>query len=96
VVYHPADLAPFPARDVLAVMVWGNGGCAIFARLPSRATFDAIERLPVFYGAPSIGVSLRTRPGAAAGVSRSRPTRPPGEVAASRRLGKLFALQPHV
>ena len=29
VVYRPADLAPFPARDTLPVMVWGNGGCAI-------------------------------------------------------------------
>lgn len=29
VVYHPADLAPFPAKDTLPVMVWGNGGCAI-------------------------------------------------------------------
>jgi hypothetical protein len=29
VVYHPADLAPFPASDTLPVMVWGNGGCAI-------------------------------------------------------------------
>ena len=29
VVYHPADLAPFPNRDTLPVMVWGNGGCAI-------------------------------------------------------------------
>jgi hypothetical protein len=29
VVYHPADLAPFPERDTLPVMVWGNGGCAI-------------------------------------------------------------------
>jgi dienelactone hydrolase len=29
VVYHPADLAPFPGKDTLPVMVWGNGGCAI-------------------------------------------------------------------
>ena len=29
VVYRPADLAPFPAKDTLPVMVWGNGGCAI-------------------------------------------------------------------
>jgi hypothetical protein len=29
VVYRPADLAPFPGRDTLPVMVWGNGGCAI-------------------------------------------------------------------
>src|SRR4026208_1292064 len=29
VVYHPADLTPFPAKDTLPVMVWGNGGCAI-------------------------------------------------------------------
>lgn len=29
VVYRPADLTPFPARDTLPVMVWGNGGCAI-------------------------------------------------------------------
>ncbi len=29
VVYRPADLAPFPGKDTLPVMVWGNGGCAI-------------------------------------------------------------------
>ena len=29
VVYRPADLPAFPARDTLPVMVWGNGGCAI-------------------------------------------------------------------
>jgi dienelactone hydrolase len=29
VVYRPADLAPFPGRDTLPLMVWGNGGCAI-------------------------------------------------------------------
>ena len=27
--FHPADLAAFPARDTLPVLVWGNGGCAI-------------------------------------------------------------------
>jgi predicted alpha/beta-hydrolase family hydrolase len=27
--FHPADLAAFPARDTLPVVVWGNGGCAI-------------------------------------------------------------------
>ncbi len=29
VVYRPADLTPFPAKDTLPVVVWGNGGCAI-------------------------------------------------------------------
>jgi len=29
VVYHPADLAPFPGKDTLPLIVWGNGGCAI-------------------------------------------------------------------
>jgi dienelactone hydrolase len=29
VVFRPADLERFPARDTLPVMVWGNGGCAI-------------------------------------------------------------------
>ena len=29
VVYRPADLSPFPGKDTLPVMVWGNGGCAI-------------------------------------------------------------------
>ncbi len=29
VVYRPADLTPFPGKDTLPVMVWGNGGCAI-------------------------------------------------------------------
>jgi hypothetical protein len=29
VVYRPADLSAFPAKDTLPVMAWGNGGCAI-------------------------------------------------------------------
>jgi len=29
VVYRPVDLTPFPAKDSLPLMVWGNGGCAI-------------------------------------------------------------------
>jgi dienelactone hydrolase len=29
VVFRPADLASFPGKDTLPVMVWGNGGCAI-------------------------------------------------------------------
>ena len=29
VVYRPADLTPFPTRDTLPLVVWGNGGCAI-------------------------------------------------------------------
>jgi hypothetical protein len=32
VVYWPADLTAFPAKDTLPVMVWGNGGCAINSR----------------------------------------------------------------
>jgi dienelactone hydrolase len=32
VVYRPADLSPFPAKNTLPVMVWGNGGCAINSR----------------------------------------------------------------
>jgi hypothetical protein len=29
VVYRPSDLAPFPSKDTLPLIVWGNGGCAI-------------------------------------------------------------------
>jgi dienelactone hydrolase len=29
VVFRPADLDAFPARDTLPVLAWGNGGCAI-------------------------------------------------------------------
>jgi dienelactone hydrolase len=29
VVYRPADLSPFPSKDTLPLIVWGNGGCAI-------------------------------------------------------------------
>lgn len=29
VVFRPAELDAFPARDTLPVLVWGNGGCAI-------------------------------------------------------------------
>ena len=32
VVYRPADLAPFPSKDTLPLIVWGNGGCAISSR----------------------------------------------------------------
>jgi dienelactone hydrolase len=28
-VFRPADLAPFPRRDKMPVVLWGNGGCAI-------------------------------------------------------------------
>jgi hypothetical protein len=28
-VFHPASLDAFPARDTLPVLAWGNGGCAI-------------------------------------------------------------------
>jgi hypothetical protein len=28
-VFRPADLSPFPKRDKLPVVLWGNGGCAI-------------------------------------------------------------------
>src|SRR5438477_3557936 len=29
VVYRPSDLTPFPSKDTLPLIVWGNGGCAI-------------------------------------------------------------------
>lgn len=29
ITYHRTDLAAFPERDSLPVVVWGNGGCAI-------------------------------------------------------------------
>lgn len=29
IVFRPAALDPFPERDTLPVMVWGNGGCAV-------------------------------------------------------------------
>jgi hypothetical protein len=29
VVYRPVDLTPFPSKDTLPLVVWGNGGCAI-------------------------------------------------------------------
>ena len=29
VVYRPSDLTPFPGKDKLPLVVWGNGGCAI-------------------------------------------------------------------
>ena len=29
VVYRPSDLTPFPSKDTLPLVVWGNGGCAI-------------------------------------------------------------------
>lgn len=28
-VFQPSNLAPFPIKDTLPVVVWGNGGCAI-------------------------------------------------------------------
>ena len=32
VVYRPSDLTPFPSKDTLPLIVWGNGGCAISSR----------------------------------------------------------------
>jgi hypothetical protein len=29
ILFRPADLRAFPAKDILPVLVWGNGGCAI-------------------------------------------------------------------
>ncbi|MDT8397760.1 MAG: hypothetical protein RQ899_04010 [Pseudomonadales bacterium] len=29
ILFRPAELSAFPARDTLPVLVWGNGGCAI-------------------------------------------------------------------
>jgi pimeloyl-ACP methyl ester carboxylesterase len=29
VVFRPSDLTPFPSKDTLPLIVWGNGGCAI-------------------------------------------------------------------
>jgi len=29
VLFRPADLGAFPVQDILPVLVWGNGGCAI-------------------------------------------------------------------
>jgi dienelactone hydrolase len=29
ILFRPADLRPFPEKDTLPVLVWGNGGCAI-------------------------------------------------------------------
>ena len=28
-VYRPSDLTPFPSKDTLPLIVWGNGGCSI-------------------------------------------------------------------
>ena len=32
ILYRPTDLAAFPGKDTLPVVVWGNGGCAIESR----------------------------------------------------------------
>jgi hypothetical protein len=37
VVFRPADLSAFPSKDTLPVMPWGNGGCAINARVRQAA-----------------------------------------------------------
>jgi hypothetical protein len=29
ILFRPADLSAFPAKDSLPVLLWGNGGCAI-------------------------------------------------------------------
>ena len=43
VVYRPSDLAPFPGKDTLPVVVWGNGGCAINCR--AIAAYEPLLKL---------------------------------------------------
>ena len=35
ILFRPADLSAFPAKDNLPVLLWGNGGCAIEGKLYS-------------------------------------------------------------
>src|SRR6185436_8830280 len=62
VVYRPADLTPFPGKDTLPVMVWGNGGCAInSARYAGFLTTIASHGFLVMATAPELA-SLGPRP----------------------------------
>ena len=62
VVYRPADLTPFPGRDTLPVMVWGNGGCAINgARYAGFLTTIASHGFVVLATAAQPGAAAGTR-----------------------------------
>jgi len=61
VVYRPADLTPFPGKDTLPVMVWGNGGCAINStRYAGFLTTIASHGFLVMATAPEPGVTRAT------------------------------------
>jgi hypothetical protein len=64
VVFRPADLAPFPGRDTLPVMVWGNGGCAI-----NSTRYAGFLTTIASYG--FVVMATAAQPGAAAGRATS-------------------------
>lgn len=57
-IFRPASLAPFPARDTLPVIVWGNGGCAI--DVPAYAGFLTTIASHGFLVVTTGGAALRT------------------------------------
>jgi hypothetical protein len=60
VVFRPADLSPFPAKDKLPVMAWGNGGCAInSARYSGFFTTIASHGFLVLSTVPEPGAARR-------------------------------------
>ncbi|HWI35139.1 MAG TPA: hypothetical protein VNU64_01695, partial [Burkholderiales bacterium] len=63
VVYRPADLAPFPSKDTLPVVVWGNGGCALVStRYAGFLTTIASHGFLVLATAAPPGTSGRATP----------------------------------
>ena len=82
VVYRPSDLTPFPSKDTLPLIVWGNGGCAINSnRYAGFLTTIASHGFVVMATAAQPGVTRATadhlRAAIAWAVKLSIPALPP-------------------
>ena len=75
VVYRPADLTPFPGKDTLPLMVWGNGGCAI-----NSTRYGGFLTTIASHG--FVVMATAAEPGAAGGSGHRR------QPAQSHRLGR--------
>jgi dienelactone hydrolase len=72
-VFRPTDLANFPQKDKLPVLVWGNGGCAI-----NVGRYAGFLETIASHGFLVIGTNAGTQPPAAANPSAAAPQGAPG------------------
>ena len=77
--FRPGDLAPFPKRDKLPVVLWGNGGCAInvgrhagFLETLASHGFLVISTNAATAAPPASPPPAPAQPGAAPGAPRPR------------------------